>query len=107
MTTSAIPVAPGTLQMLLALYGYLLPILLYVLWSTLALWDLGRRETLRPLTIWSWTLGVFLLPGVGALAYLGWGGGTLPRSLKLTTVVGGVATYLLVLVIGGALGGIS
>lgn len=107
MTTSAIPAAPGTLQMLLGFYGFLLPILLYVVWSTLALWDLGRRDNLRAAATWGWTLGVFLVPFGGALAYLGFGGGALSRSLKLTTVVGGVATYLLVLVIGRGVGGIS
>jgi len=61
---------PGYLQMLLALYGYLLPLLLYVVWSTLALWDLGRREGLSAGAVWLWALAVFLLPFAGALA--GW-----------------------------------
>ena len=61
---------PTVLQMLLGLYGYLLPTLLYVLWSTLALWDLGRRAEARPTFTWGWTLAIFLVPFVGAIAYL-------------------------------------
>ena len=43
---------PSTLQMLLGLYAYLLPMLLYVLWSTLALWDLGQRNALSTAAVW-------------------------------------------------------
>ena len=38
---------PGRFQMILGLYAFLLPLLLYVLWTTLAFWDLGRRAETR------------------------------------------------------------
>ena len=38
---------PANLQMILGLYAFLLPLLLYVVWTTLALWDLGRRPRRR------------------------------------------------------------
>ena len=98
---------PGYLQMLLGLYGYLLPVLLYVVWSTLALWDLGRRENMSTVSVWLWTFAIFLLPFVGALAYLLIGGAQLGSRTRLVTVGGGAAIYALVLVVGSSLGGIS
>lgn len=98
---------PGHLQMLLALYGYLLPLLLYVVWSTLSLWDLGRREGLSTGAVWLWALAIFLLPFVGALAYLLIGGAQLGVRTRLVAVGGGAAIYALVLVVGASVGGIS
>lgn len=107
MHLSPLPVAPSTAQLVLGLYGYLLPLLLYVLWSTLALWDLGRRSDVRPALVWGWTFGVFLLPFIGPAAYLLFGGRILPRPVRLAAVGGGLAVYLIVLVLGAGLGGIS
>jgi len=93
--------------MLLGLYGYLLPTLLYVLWSTLALWDLGRRVEVRSTFTWGWTLAIFLLPFLGAIAYLFFGGGQISRRSRLVAVGGGAAAYLLMLLFGLAVGGVS
>jgi hypothetical protein len=93
--------------MLLGLYGYLLPLLLYVVWSALALWDIGKRRELGAGAVWAWTLAIFLLPIIGALGYLLAGRSQISHSLKLTTVVGGIAAYALVLLVGASIGGIS
>jgi hypothetical protein len=77
---------PTVLQMLLGLYGYLLPTLLYVLWSTLA---------------------IFLLPFVGAIAYLLLGGGQMSQRSRIIAVGGGAAAYFLILLVGAAAGGVS
>jgi hypothetical protein len=106
MTSSTIAL-PTVLQMLLGLYGYLLPTLLYVLWSTLALWDLGRRADLRLPFIWSWTIAIFLLPFIGPIAYLLFGGGQISARARIVTVGGGAAAYVLVLLVGAATGGVS
>jgi hypothetical protein len=98
---------PSTLQMLLGLYGYLLPLLLYVVWSALALWDIGRRKDLGAGAIWGWVLAIFAIPVLGAAAYLLVASSQVSRSLRLATVVGGAAAYVVVLLIGAAIGGIS
>jgi hypothetical protein len=98
---------PTVLQMLLGLYGYLLPTLLYVLWSTLALWDLGRRGEARPAFTWGWTLAIFLLPFVGAIAYLLFGGGQISQRSRIVAVGGGAGAYFLILLVGAAAGGVS
>lgn len=97
---------PGLLQMALGLYGYLLPILLYVLWTSLALWDLSRRKGLGTASLWGWCSAVYLLPGLGALAYLVAGGGDMPRNVKVTAVLGGILLYGAVVVVGHFAGGI-
>ena len=97
---------PGSLQMILGLYAYLLPLLLYVLWSTLALWDMGRREELSTAAVWLWSLSIFALPFVAALGYLFFGGAKLAPRVKLLALGGGAA-YLVILAIGASIGGIS
>ncbi len=98
---------PSYLQMILGLYGYLLPLLLYVVWSTLALWDLGRREGIAGGAVWGWAFLIFLVPFLGALAYLFFGGATLNSRTRLVAVGGGAAIYALVLLVGSSIGGIS
>lgn len=95
--------SPTTLQMLLGLYGYLIPILLYVLWSTLALYDLGRREDLGTGALWGWTAVVFLVPFLGALLYLLIGGARLSSQSRMIGVLGGAGVYAVVLALAGAL----
>ena len=98
---------PTNLQMLLGLYGYLLPLLLYVVWSTLALWDLGQRPGLSGGAVWGWSFAIFLLPFIGALAYLLIGGAQVPARTRMVAVGGGAALYVLVLVVGAEMGGIA
>jgi hypothetical protein len=92
--------------MFLGLYAYLLPLLLYVLWSTLALWDLGRRDELTAPAVWIWAFAIFALPFLAALGYLFFGGSRLAPRVKLLALGGGAA-YLLILALGASIGGIS
>jgi hypothetical protein len=97
---------PTHLQMVLGLYAYLLPLLLYVLWSTLALWDLGRRDELATRAVWIWAFAIFALPFLAALGYLFFGGSRLAPRVRLLAL-GGSAAYLLILALGASIGGIS
>jgi hypothetical protein len=80
--------------------------LLYALWSTLALWDLGHRDELTPRVMWLWALAIFALPFLGALAYLFLGGSRIAPRVRMLAL-GGSAAYLLILVLGASIGGIS
>ncbi len=91
---------PTTLQMLLGFYGYLLPTLLYVLWSTLALWDLGMRNDLSRGAVWGWTLALFLLPFVGPIVYLLIAGRRIPARLRIAALGGGAGIYAAVVLLG-------
>ena len=106
MMSSHVYSLPSLLQMLLGLYGYLLPLLLYVLWTTLALWDISRRKGLGTGGLWGWCTVIYLLPGVGALAYLVVGGGEIQSNVKVTAVLGGILVFVAVLVAGHFAGGI-
>jgi hypothetical protein len=97
---------PSHLQMILGLYAFLLPLLLFVLWSTLALWDLGRRADAAAAGTWAWALLIVALPFLGALVYLFLGGTRLAPRLKFIALGGG-AVYLLILALGASIGGIS
>lgn len=101
---SEIPLPSGW-QILLSLYGYLLPIMLYAAWSTLAFWDLGRRESLSTAAAIGWMAVVLLIPFFGALAYHVVGGSTVSKPLRTAVVGGGLALVAVVLVIGSMIGG--
>jgi hypothetical protein len=98
---------PSLAQMLLGLYAYLLPLLLYVVWSALAFWDIGRRSQFSSVQLWLWAAIIFLVPALGALTYLLFGGAQVSRQLKLSAVGGGVFIYLVVLWLGSMQGGIA
>ena len=94
-------------QVLLSLYGYLLPVVLLAAWVSLAFWDLAaRREELGRAATLLWVAAVLLLPFVGVLAYHAVGRPRLPGWLRAAVIGGGIATWLAVLAAGAALGGI-
>jgi Phospholipase_D-nuclease N-terminal len=99
---SEIPL-PSTLSIVMSLYGYFLPIMLYAAWSALAFFDLGRRQ-LSPGKTFGWVLVIFLVPFFGAMAYHLVGGSTIPKSLRGVVVGGGLACVVLVLVVGRMVG---
>ena len=103
---SEIPL-PSGFQILLTMYGYFLPVMLYATWSTLAFWDLGRREGLSKGATVGWVLVILLVPFLGALAYHVIGGSGIPRSLRAAVVGGGLGLFVVVLLIGNLFGGIS
>ncbi len=107
MSNPPIPTTPSFFVQLIALYAYLLPILLYVIWSALALVDLGRRENVPTARRALWAAIVFLVPFLGAAAYLTVGGAQTSRSVKSTVLGGGLVAYLLVLLFGLGVGGLS
>src|SRR5512134_915832 len=51
---------------LFGVYDYLLPIMLYCAWSTLAFLDLAREGNANPSRTRSWSAAILLLPVAGA-----------------------------------------
>lgn len=99
---SEIPL-PSGLSILVALYGYLLPIMLYAAWSALAFADLGRRQVSRGTAV-GWIAVILLVPFFGALSYHLVGGSSLPRSVRGVVIGGGLACVALALVLGRMVG---
>lgn len=101
---SEIPLPSGW-QILVSLYGYFLPIMLYAAWATLGFWDLGRREGLSKAAAFGWTAAILLVPFFGGLAYHVVGGSTISKSLRTALVGGGLALVVVVFAIGSLIGG--
>ena len=99
---SEIPL-PSAVSILMSLYGYLLPIMLYAAWSALAFSDLGRRQVSRGVAI-GWVAAIILVPFFGALAYHVIGGSTIPKALRGVVVGGGLLCVGLALVVGRLVG---
>jgi plastocyanin len=94
-------------QLLFALYGYLLPFVLYAAWTSLALWDLARRDDLGRGAAIAWIAVILLVPFLGVIAYHVLGRPRLPAWLRAAVVGGGLAAYLVILGVGALLGGIA
>jgi plastocyanin len=107
-TVFGVPIlAASPWQLAFALYGYLLPFVLYAAWTSLALWDLARREDLGRGAAIAWIAVVLLVPFLGVIAYHTLGRPKLPAWLRAAVIGGGLAAYLIVLGVGALLGGIA
>jgi hypothetical protein len=107
-TVFGVPIlAASPFQLVFALYGYLLPFVLYAAWTSLALWDLARRDDLSRGAVLGWIAVVLLVPFLGVIAYHVLGRPKLPAWLRAAVVGGGLVAYLIVLGVGALLGGIA
>ncbi len=75
-------------QILLALYGNLVLFALYVVWLTMAIWELGHRADLSPVRRLGLGALVVGVPIVGPIVYYFAGGSLLSRGFRLALVVG-------------------
>ena len=99
------PIAMSWWSLLLGLYGYLLPFVLYASWIAIALWDLIRQESVAISHRARWMLVVLVVPFVGPLLYFAFGRSPIPRQLRLMLTAGGVVIYLAFVAIGALFGG--
>jgi len=101
VTFVGLPIAAASpAALLIGLYGYAFPLILYVAWVVLALWDLARREDLSANMRIGWTAGVLVLPLVGPIGYLLAGGSQIPRGMRFFLVLGGIAIYAALAALG-------
>jgi hypothetical protein len=106
VTLMGVPlIASSWWSLLLGLYGYILPFVLYASWVAIAMWDLIRRDADAITERARWMAVVLLVPFVGPLLYFGFGKSPIPAQLRLMLTAGGVIAYLVFLVIGLVLGG--
>jgi hypothetical protein len=100
-----IPTATTWWGLLIGVYGYLLPLVLYAAWVSIALWDLLRQDALPNGRRIAWMAGILLIPFLGPVAYFAFGRSPIPRSLRLMLVAGGLGAYLLFAIIGALAAG--
>ena len=84
------------LQILLGLYGELLPIAIYAAWLALGFWDLARNEKLSTPTRFGWMAALVAVPILGPVAYYLFGRSQLSRAFRLMFVLGAPVLYLAV-----------
>jgi hypothetical protein len=102
----SIATAPTWWSLLLATYAYLLPLILYVAWVSIALWDLIRQDGTQNRRRVGWMAVILLVPLLGPILYFVIGRSPIPRSLRAMLVAGGlvihVAIAVLAIVVGGS-----
>jgi hypothetical protein len=94
VTVLGISLATSWWGVLIGLYAYVLPLILYSAWVSIALWDLVRQDAVPNRTRVLWMLAVLVVPLVGPVAYYGFGRSPIQRSLRVMLVVGGLAIYV-------------
>ncbi|HYJ59863.1 MAG TPA: right-handed parallel beta-helix repeat-containing protein [Actinomycetota bacterium] len=95
-TVLGVPIATTWWSLALGLYGYILPLVLYVTWVAIAMWDLIRQESLPIPFRTRWMFVVLIVPFVGPLLYFVWGRSPIPRQLRLVLTAGGIAVYVVI-----------
>ena len=86
--------SPSFLLYLSFFYSYYLPIILYVLWTPLSLYDLGKREDSSKNILVFWVLLIITLPWLGSLIYLFLGKNKISLNFKLALVVPGLVLII-------------
>jgi parallel beta helix pectate lyase-like protein/phospholipase D-like protein len=104
VTVLGFPLATGWWGILIGLYAYALPLILYSAWISIALWDLVRQDAVPNRVRIAWMAGVIAVPLLGPLGYYAFGRSPIQRSLRVMLVAGGLAIYVVLAAIGVAAG---
>ncbi len=104
---SGVPISSPTLwQLLFQLYGYLMPFVLYAAWAALAIKDIDSNDKVNGSMKYVWLGVVYLVPFFGVLVYHLIGPSAISRSMKLAAIVGGLFSYIAILVAGAVISGL-
>ena len=104
VTVLGIPLATGFFGILLGLYAYALPLILYSAWISIALWDLVRQDAVPNRARVLWMVVVIAVPLFGPIAYYAFGRSPIQRSLRVMLVAGGLGIYLALTALAVVLG---
>ncbi len=105
MTVLGMPIATSWWALLLGVYGYLLPLVLFAAWVAVAMWDLIRQESEAIAHRARWMAVVLAVPFAGPVIYFAFGRSPIPRQLRLMLTAGGVVIYLAFVALGATFGG--
>ena len=104
VTVLGLSLGAGFFGVLIGLYAYALPLILYAAWVSVALWDLARQDAVPNGVRIGWMAAVLAVPVIGPVAYYAFGRSPIQRSLRVMLVAGGLAIYVVLAAIGVALG---
>jgi hypothetical protein len=104
---SGVPISSPTLwQLLFQLYGYLMPFVLYAAWAALAIKDIDTNEKVQGGMKYVWLAIVYLVPFFGVLTYHLAGPSNISRAMKFGAIIGGLFSYVAILVAGAIISGL-
>ena len=104
---SGVPISSPTLwQLLFQLYGYLMPFVLYAAWAALAIKDIDTNEKVQGGMKYIWLAVVYLVPFLGVLTYHLAGPSNISRGMKFGAIIGGLFSYIAILVAGAIISGL-
>jgi phospholipase D-like protein len=104
VTVLGFPLAASWWGVLVGLYAYALPMILYTAWVSIALWDLVRQDAVpNRVRIW-WMAAVIAIPLFGPIAYYVFGRSPIQRSLRVMLVAGGLGIYVALAALAVTLG---
>ncbi|HEX2426272.1 MAG TPA: PLDc N-terminal domain-containing protein [Actinomycetota bacterium] len=104
MSVLGFPLATSWWALLLGLYAYALPIVLYCAWVSIALWDIARQDAVPNGRRIVWMIVVLAVPLAGPIGYFALGRSPIQPSLRLTLVVGALVVYVALAVLGFVVG---
>jgi plastocyanin len=104
VTVLGFPLATSWWGILIGLYAYALPLILYSAWVSIALWDLVRQEAVPNRIRVAWMAVVLLVPLLGPVGYFALGRSPIQRSLRWMLVAGGLAVYAALAAVGVLVG---
>jgi hypothetical protein len=87
------PLATQWWGLLLGVYVYALPIVLYCAWVSIAMWDLARQDAVPNGRRAVWMIVVLAVPVLGPVGYFALGRSPIQPALRFTLVVGGLLVY--------------
>ena len=89
VTVLGISLATGWWGVLIGLYAYALPLILYSAWVSIALWDLVRQDAVPNRTRVLWIVVVLAVPLFGPIAYYAFGRSPIQPTLRVMLVAAG------------------
>lgn len=87
--------SPGILFYVFSFYAYYLPIILYILWTPLSIYDIGKRQDLSSTLSSVWTFSIILFPWIGSLFYFFFGKSQIPIFFKMVLILPGILLTIL------------
>jgi hypothetical protein len=83
-----------------------MPFVLYAAWAALAIKDIDSNKRVNGSMKYVWLGVVYLVPFFGVLVYHLVGPSAISRSMKLAAIVGGLFSYVAILVAGAIISGL-
>jgi len=87
--------SPGIIFYLSYFYAYYIPIILYVIWLPISLYDLGKRDNISKSVSIIWTCFIIIVPWIGSLIYLLAGRSAIPLHFRLGLTLPGIILVIL------------